>query len=239
MITCPAGGKVDIKDWGEQEIKKPFMLGETEVTQELFEAVTGYNNSKIKYLRNPVENVDWYDCLDFCNKLSDYFGLGHCYKLDQGLIFVAGANGFRLPKEWEWVIAALAGTNNKYAGTNDEESLGSVAWFSDNSNRNIPPIPHQALLDLFDISETSDVKTPHSVAQKIPNEWGFYDMTGNIWEWCENSEQPNDNNDGSIDRVIRGGCYNTSAWVSRTANRKSVSVDTRSVIGFRVARSLT
>ena len=45
MITCPAGGKVNIENWGEQEIKEPFMLGETEVTQELFKAVMGFNYS--------------------------------------------------------------------------------------------------------------------------------------------------------------------------------------------------
>ena len=80
MITCPAGGKVNIKDWGLQEIKQPFMLGETEVTQELFEAVMGFNYSNFKDSNKiPVEMVSWYDCLEFCNRLSDYFNLSHCY----------------------------------------------------------------------------------------------------------------------------------------------------------------
>ena len=82
MITCPNGGKIQVGDWGYQEIKEPFMLGETEVTQELFEMVMGFNYSEWKGSnKNPVERVSWYDCLEFCNKLSNYFGLGCCYML--------------------------------------------------------------------------------------------------------------------------------------------------------------
>ena len=76
MITCPAGGKVNIDNWGLQEIKEPFLLGETEVTQELYEVVMGVNPSHFENRpKNPVEQVSWYDAVKFCNKLSDSFGL--------------------------------------------------------------------------------------------------------------------------------------------------------------------
>ncbi len=232
MITCPAGGKVNIQKWGLQEIKEPFMLGETEVTQELFEAVMGFNYSKPKKSnKNPVETVPWYDCLEFCNRLSDYFGLDRCYVLNNkeftdsdyplsiektNFTFIKGEDGFRLPKEWEWQIAAMAGTNNEYAGASDDESLRRVAWFKANSGD----------------------KT-HPVAQKLPNEWGFYDMSGNIWEWCENSYVSDNNKVSSAYRVYRGGSWNDDASYLRSASRYYISPSYRHVnLGFRVARSI-
>jgi formylglycine-generating enzyme required for sulfatase activity len=232
MITCPAGGKVNIYRWGLQEIKEPFMLAETEVTQELFEAVMYFNYSDFKDSnKNPVENVTWFDCLEFCNRLSDYFDLDHCYLLrdkkftnryyplsigDANAAFIIGANGFRLPKEWEWQIAAMAGTNNQYAGANDDESLKRVAWLYKNSGE----------------------KT-HAVAQKKPNEWGFYDMSGNVWEWCENSITPDKNIDPSAGRVDRGGGWFNEASDLRSAKRDYFSASDRyDGIGFRVARSI-
>ncbi len=232
MITCPAGGKVNIDNWGLQEIKEPFMLGETEVTQELFDAVMGFDYSKFKESnKNPVEQVSWYDCVEFCNRLSDYFSLDRCYMLNNknftdrnyplsikkaNVTFIEGANGFRLPKEWEWQIAAMAGTNNLYAGANDDESLKRVAWFEDNSG-----------------------KQTHPVAQKMPNEWGFYDMSGNVWEWCENSYEPDKNDDPSANRVYRGGGWRNDASYLRSAYRYYNSPSYRyTSLGFRVARSI-
>jgi hypothetical protein len=233
MITCPAGGKVNIENWGEQEIKEPFMLGETEVTQELFEAIMGFNYSKFKDSnKNPVENVTWYDCLEFCNRLSDYFDLDHCYLVRDkkftdseyplsiekaSVTFIADANGFRLPKEWEWQIAAMAGTNNQYAGANDDESVKRVAWFGENSG-----------------------KKTHPVAQKIPNEWGFYDMSGNLWELCENAYDFYSNDALSARRVHRGGGWGYGdASGLRSAGRDDGSPSFRyGGVGFRVARSI-
>ncbi len=241
MITCPAGGIINLDaTWGSQEIKEPFMLGETEVTQELFEAVMGFNYSEIKESnKNPVENVTWYDCLEFCNRLSSFFGLSYCYLLSNKIYstttddrtrdvpfplsiekaeitFIEGANGFRLPKEWEWQIAAMAGTNNKYAGANDGESVKRVAWVKENSNQ----------------------KT-HPVAQKLPNEWGFYDMTGNIDEWCENALKFDRNNAISDNRVDRGGSWFNYSTNLHTAVRSYDPASFRNVnLGFRIAKSI-
>ncbi len=238
MITCPAGGKIDLNNWGLQEIKEPFMLGETEVTQELFEAVMGFNYSKFKKNnkkfkknnKNPVETVNWFDCLEFCNRLSDYFGLDHCYILHDKKIsmqyplsiakvnaaFIIGANGFRLPRGWEWRIAAMAGTNNEYAGTNDDESLERVAWFLENSG-----------------------KTSHPVAQKLPNEWGLYDMGGNVGEWCENTTTPADNNNPSDYRVIHGADYISESFFLVSGFQNVLFSGNRDgLVGFRVARSM-
>ncbi len=256
MITCPAGGKVQISEnmkiahlvdllddsdgdeqinryyWRKQEIKVPFMLGETEVTQELFKAVMGFNYSEFKDSdKQPANGFAWYDCLEFCNRLSDYFRLGHCYIFESKeynkntihplciekakFTFVKDANGFRLPKEWEWQIAAMAGTNNQYAGVNSRKSLNRVAWFKDNSNFKY-----------------------HPVAQKLPNEWGFYDMSGNEWEWCENSKTPNENDIHSTDRVMRGGAYYNEPSNLLSDQRQTGKPGGVAWRGFRVARSI-
>ncbi len=231
MITCPTGGKVNIEKWGSQKIKEPFMLGETEVTQELFEMVMGFNYSEYKGSnKNPVGRVSWYDCLEFCNELSKYFGLGCCYMLRDKIfsnsyplsikeakpIFIEWMNGFRLPKEWEWQIVAMAGTNNLYAGANDDESLKRVAWFQKNSG-----------------DET------HPVAQKLPNEWGFYDMSGNVSEWCENLHELDKHEDHSPHHVYRGGSSNQRASNSCVATRHEEDPGVcYSSIGFRIARTI-
>jgi formylglycine-generating enzyme required for sulfatase activity len=231
MITCPAGRKVSINKWGEQEIKEPFMLGETEVTQELFKALMGFNYSESENPKNPVEKVTWYDCLDFCNRLSDYFEFDHYYILrDKEFVnkyytlsietakitFNERAKGFRLPKEWEWQIAAMAGTNNKYAGANDDKFLKRVAWFEDNSNYKI-----------------------HPVAQKLPNEWGFYDMSGNLNEWCDNATDPAENKNHLASRIYRGGsCDKNALYLSSTGRNRETPSERYKSIGFRIAKSI-
>jgi formylglycine-generating enzyme required for sulfatase activity len=235
MITCPAGGKVNIEEWGLQEIKEPFMLGETEVTQELFEAVMGFNYSNSLAFnfsgspvnKNPVEKVTWFDCLEFCNRLSIYFGLKRCYLLQDDdeykknlsisnatITFISGANGFRLPKEWEWQIAAMAGTNNKYAGANDDESVKRVAWFYRKHGKT------------------------HPVAQKLPNEWGLYDMSGNVYEWCENSKNPNENNNSKAERTYRGGSYLDTTLMTSAFRGHESPGELHEFLGFRVVKSI-
>ena len=121
-----------------------YYIGETEVTAELWQAVMGINPSNFSGSLRPVECVSWNECQEFVTRLSSLTG-----------------ENFRLPTEAEWEFAARGGKKSqgyKYSGSN---TIGDVAWYSDNSN-----------------SET------HNVAQKLPNELGLYDMSGNVWEWC-------------------------------------------------------
>ncbi len=189
------------------EVKlKSFSIGQTEVTQELWETVMGTNPSKWKSLKLPVENVSWNDCQTFITKLNTLTG-----------------QQFRLPTEAEWEYAARGGSQSKgytYSGSN---SLDEVAWYSSNSG-----------------SKT------HEVATKSPNELGIYDMTGNVWEWCQDWYgdnyyawsviiNPTGPSSGSY-RVYRGGSWSHYARYCRVPIRCSITPDFRNYdLGLRLA----
>ena len=183
-----------------------FSIGQTEVTQELWEAVMGSNPSKFKGNKRPVEMVSWNDCQTFITKLNQLTG-----------------KTFRLPTEAEWEFAARGGVQSKgytYSGSN---SIEDVAWYTSNSG-----------------------STTHEVATKAPNELGLYDMSGNVWEWCQDwygsdyystsvVNNPTGPSSGSR-RVGRGGCWRNLATYCRVANRDYYSpTGTYSFLGLRLA----
>ncbi len=233
MIYCPKGtftmGHNDI--WNNkprlETIERPFLLGETEITQELYTKVMGTNPSLYqKSSQNPVEKVSWEDAILFCNELSKLHGLDECYTKTSNVQYDWGCdfskNGYRLPREKEWEYAAKAGTQNKWAGTDNIAELDKYAWFGGNEYTG----------------------STHEVKSKRPNEWGFYDMSGNVWEWCWDKYDLEDPDDPSAsaesDRVFRGGswlCYDTSLLCSAFRRGNSPDDCDRS-LGFRVCRSI-
>jgi len=226
MIYCPSGSfTMGHKDQDDNKprteiIDRPFLLGETEITQELYEKVMKRNPSEFKHPQNPIENVSWVDAIQFCNELSRLQGLDEYYtenpnSLDYGWDYDSSKNGYRLPEEKEWEYAAKAGTENRWAGTDDESKLQEYAWFG----------------------EDWDWGTTHPIATKKPNEWGFYDMTGNVWEWCWDKYNPKGN--ASARRVDRGGSWLSYASHLRSDFRNDNSPDIRyNNLGFRVCRSI-
>ena len=106
-------------------ISKDFYLMENEVTQALYERVMGENPSTFKGANRPVENVNWYDAVKFCNKLSQMEGLDQCYTINGRDVSWSnkGCNGWRLPTEAEWEYAARGGQSYKYAGSDNVDEF--------------------------------------------------------------------------------------------------------------------
>ncbi|MBD5361280.1 MAG: formylglycine-generating enzyme family protein [Bacteroides sp.] len=171
------------------KVNDTFSIGKTEVTQRLWRAVMGNNPSKFLGENSPVEMVSWYDCQEFCDKLSQLTG-----------------RIFRLPTEAEWLYAARGGEKSRgyeYSGSND---LYRVAWYTENSGQ-----------------------MTHPVGQKMPNELGIFDMSGNVWEWCSDLYD-------SSSRVNRGGGWSCNASGCRVASRDNNAPGNRgSDLGFRLA----
>ena len=190
-----------------------YSIGETEVTQALWQAVMGNNPSGFTGdLNRPVEQVSWDDCQTFITKLNEMTG-----------------KTFRLPTEAEWEFAARGGNKSqgyKYAGSN---TLDEVAWYWDN-------IPSQT-------SGTEGYGT-QPVATKAPNELGLYDMSGNVYEWCqdwygsyssESQTNPTGPASGSS-RVYRGGSWSYGARFCRVSVRDcDLPTYTISRLGLRLA----
>ena len=185
-----------------------FLIGQTEVTQEWWQAVMGNNPSWFKGAKHPVENVSWDDCQEFIRKLNSLTG-----------------QKFRLPTEAEWEFAARGGNRSqgyKYSGSNE---IDGVAWYYGNSG-----------------GQTHE----HDVAIKQHNELGLYDMSGNVWEWCQDwydekyySSSPSSNPTGPASgsyRVLRGGSWSGGARLCRVASRFRDDADFRATnLGLRLA----
>ena len=197
-----------------------YHIGKFEVTQELWEAVMGSNPSYFKGSKLPVEQVNWDDCQTFIRKLNSLTG-----------------KNFRLPTEAEWEYAARGGNRSrgyKYSGSN---SINDVAWFWENSGDRVLPGEWD-----YDKITKNNCKT-HPVGTKSPNELGIYDMSGNVWEWCQDrygsyssgsQTNPQGASSGS-GRVLRGGSWDSSARLCRVSIRDGYAPDDRyNGIGFRL-----
>ena len=175
----------------------------------------------------PMQNINWYDALEYCNWLSAKEGLQKCYKINESQTTCDfSKNGYRLPTEAEWEYAARGGKKSKgyiYAGGNNPNL---VAWYD----------------------ESSALKGPSAVGKKQANELGLYDMSGNVWEWCWDtyagnyySYSPTDNPKGaasSFYRVVRGGSWHYRSELARLPGRDGPKPGFSSYNhGFRVART--
>lgn len=202
-----------------------FSILATEVTQELYESVMGENPSSFKGEKNlPVEKVSWYDAVYFCNKLSKICGLTPVYYVgdetdvekwsyvpNKGNEITGtvsqneNANGYRLPTVEEWQYAAKGGQEFTYSGSGN---LDEVGWYNGNSEE----------------------KT-HPVAQKDPNGYGLYDMSGNVWEWCWDFFS-------SYRRYNCGGSWSKNATGCEVGlNYDYDAYGTFNDLGFRIVRS--
>jgi len=224
-------------------VTRPFYMQVTEVTQYHWESVFGSNPSNFSGPDHPVEYITWYDAIAFCNEMSDADGLEEVYFADAAMTtpfsgtppITSGSvywdktkDGYRLPTETEWELACRACTTTAYnsGDTNtdcyDDENLDPLGWYRYNSD-----------------DSTQDVGT------LTPNDYGLYDMHGNVWEWCWDiygsypsgvTMDPMGASSGS-NRVIRGGSYSGYAKICRSAQRSYETPDNRAPNrGMRLVR---
>jgi formylglycine-generating enzyme required for sulfatase activity len=188
-------------------LTQAFYMGRYEVTQSQWVAKMGSNPSGFDEQSDsairPVEGMSW-------NNIQNYLS----------------ATGMRLPSEAEWEYACRAGTTTAFHnGSSDDNTVGSIAWYAENSGNQT-----------------------HAVGGKAANALGLYDMSGNVWEWVNDwygstyySVSPSTNPLGPVSgtsRVFRGGSWDTVTNGVRSSYRGNDSpVTTYDAVGFRVARA--
>lgn len=188
-----------------------FCISNIPVTQELYNSV--FQNFEITPDSKdfPMTNISWLEATQFCNALSIKMNLEQCYTHCEDYEKIKcnwNANGFRLPSEAEWEYACKAETyGQQYA------DIDNIAWYSKNSDNKI-----------------------HKVGLKQPNNFGLYDMIGNVWEWCWDLF---DTEVYGQYRVFRGGGWSDNTRSCRASCRRkshpTLSIDD---LGLRIARTL-
>ena len=216
--TAGSGTCMDIEKPSHNVTLSDYYMGETEITQALWKAVMGNNNNPSSRQGERVP-VTNVNWND-CKEFVSKLNNKLSGQLPVGYIFA-------LPSEAQWEYAARGGQKGSgsiYAGSND---INSVGWYPGNCEK-----------------ETRGV---HEVKGKSPNELRLYDMSGNVWGWCEDwfsssfySDNYNwtdpINSDMASDKVLRGGSYNRNVIACRVAFRGNSTPDLRSPnFGFRLS----
>jgi formylglycine-generating enzyme required for sulfatase activity len=214
----------DITSWGSYQGKQLIDLNGAYSAFRYSNGTFSYDsNDAAPDVNCPVMEVNWYGAVVFSNWLSEEEGLTPCYDTSDWSCDMT-ANGYRLPTEAEWEYAARGASNEPnylYSGSNFP---GDVAWQSQNK-------------------DTYGTKV---VGTRDPNTLGIYDMSGNVFEWCNDffgdySAEAQTNPTGpesSMSRVVRGGSWNTHFDQCRVSYRgNETPVLTEGNIGFRLVRN--
>ena len=209
-----------------------FYMDKTEVTQAEYKRVMKTNPAQVTGdLARPVEYLTWFDAILYCNARSKLEGKDTVYTFTAvakrgitctslaGISAHLSAKGFRLPTEAEWEYACRAGSTTAYWWGADTNGMGARVWSTCNSGR-----------------------TTHPVATKLANAFGLYDMSGNVWEWCDDwygpyakaaATNPAGPANGT-ERVLRGGSWIFNYVGFRSSFRLSYTPAIWALVGFRV-----
>lgn len=217
------GGDLDREDYHQVTLTQGFWIAETSVTQALWESVMDDNPSYFKGDNRPVETVSWHDCHVFLKKLNMFHP-----ELKVRLLWEA-----------EWEFACRAGTHTSY-------SFGEDITLEQANYRGVWNLNHTKDMDTQWADKAKQQTT--EVKHYAPNDWGLYEMHGNIWEWCQDSWQqslgvapitdPRNGNskEEKATRVVRGGAWSYPGANLRSACRThSLQASRDKVIGFRLA----
>lgn len=211
-----AVGRYDCEDFGDENLHSrivdTFLMGRTEVTWRQYRYFCRQLNREYKGPpfgeedTHPAVNVSWYDAARYANWLNWSEGLLPVYLFDgESGPFLAVARerrGYRLPSEVEWEYAAKGGGMEGQWPFSGAPELDSVGWYARN---------------------TRDERS-RPVAGLLPNAFGMYDMSGNVWEWCEDWYKGYPGNEDApnyvgTDRIIRGGSYDSEPHFCRVSYR--------------------
>jgi formylglycine-generating enzyme required for sulfatase activity len=242
LMGSPAdeeGRSLDEGPQHEVTIAEGFWMFDTPCTQALWGALMGGNPSEFKSPDRPVEKVSWEDCQIFVETINEWFRLE---KVDLSL---------SLPSEAQWEYACRAGTTTatyagpmKIKGTNNAPILHEIAWYRGNSGIDFE------LSNGVDASRWQEKQFEfekagtHSVARKMANPWGLYDMLGNVWEWCKDvwtedyteKSRAAVSSSASAHRVLRGGSWIVGPRDVRAAYRDRLGPSLgNNGLGFRCA----
>jgi formylglycine-generating enzyme required for sulfatase activity len=263
-MGSPAGELGRNGDETEHEVTltRNFQIMSTEVIQEMYETLMGWNpsaNSNCNFC--PVEKVSWYDAVAYTNELSISAGLPVCTTLTNvqcssgasagtsylacmsagqgginqatvslnGIASIYDCEGYRLPTEAEWERAVRAGSPSAFYN-------GGISQTGCVSDPKLSEIGHYC----WNSSETAEV------GALMPNNWGLFDMSGNVYEWTWDwyAAYPGDETDpvgaaSGASRVRRGGGWDYAIDVCRSASRSPFAPSLNGgETGFRVTRSL-
>ncbi|MFN0105487.1 MAG: SUMF1/EgtB/PvdO family nonheme iron enzyme [Bryobacteraceae bacterium] len=198
-----------------------FLLGRTEVTQRQYAQVMGVSPSHYKGASRPVENITWREAIDYANRRSELERLTPCYDLTTGQRRFQ-CTGYRLPTSVEWAYAFEKPAGAEFRNSGYEDTAALI---------------------------TTEKQGTKDVAQGSPNKHGIHDMTGNVWEWCEDWYSPDPALDAIRDpqgpptgvaKVIRGGSFLTGGSQWNKGLLSSLDPRFRSQFtGFRLARTIS